>query len=399
MGVYLRSTPPLHCGHFSAGRCRSCTLMGTPYADQLAAKDAAVRERLGPLVPDHVWQEPLPSAAAGFRNKAKLMVGGTAGAPTLGILDADGRGVDLRTCGLHEAALATVLDRLARFVTRAALPPYDVARRRGELKHLVLTASPTGELMLRLVLRTTGPLERVREHLPGLLADLPQLRVVSANIHPEHKATLSGAQEVPLTEETLLSVPMGPVVLHVGPDSFLQTNTAVAAALYAQVTDWLTDRGAATVTDLYCGVGGFALHAAAAGIEAVGVEVSADAVRGATRGARDLAGVPGAAGARFVVADASDPAAVVAAAGATQAVVVNPPRRGLGPDLPVLLDGLSAAADPASPTGTLVYSSCNPVTLATDLAAMPHWQPLSARLVDMFPNTDHAEVLVLLGPR
>ncbi|OFS08041.1 hypothetical protein HMPREF3099_09915 [Kytococcus sp. HMSC28H12] len=100
-----------------------------------------------------------------------------------------------------------------------------------------------------------------------------------------------------------------------------------------------------------------------------------------------------------MVADASDPAAVVAAAGATQAVVVNPPRRGLGPDLPVLLDGLSAAADPASPTGTLVYSSCNPVTLATDLAAMPHWQPLSARLVDMFPNTDHAEVLVLLGPR
>ena len=86
----------------------------------------------------------------------------------------------------------------------------------------------------------------------------------------------------------------------------------------------------------------------------------------------------------------------VAAGTDRDAIVVNPPRRGLGPDLPAMLDARSPAADPASALRTLVYSSCNPATLATDLAGLPHWQVRSARLFDMFPNTDHAEVVVLL---
>lgn len=387
----------LRCTHFEAGRCGSCSLLPTPYSQQLAGKDAAVRATLAQVVDDGAWLPPVTSPAVGFRNKAKLAVGGTAAAPTLGILDAEGAGIDLRTCGLHEGHLLPVLDRIARFITRAALPPYDVARRRGELKQVVVTASPTGQLMLRLVLRTEGPLARVREHLPGLLADLPQLQVVSANLHPEHKATLAGAVEIPLTDQTLLPMPMGAVTLQLGPAGFFQTNTAVARELYTQTTAWLTERGASSVADLYCGVGGFALFAAAAGIQAVGVEISADAVRAATAGASSLA--PGSAPARFVVADASDPAAVLAAAGSPslpEAVVVNPPRRGLGPDLPGLLDAASPAVDPASTLRTVVYSSCNPQTLATDLATMPHWRATKARWADMFPNTHHAEVLVLL---
>lgn len=394
------SHPPVHCHHFSAGRCGSCTLMGTPYRVQLQRKDAAVRELLAAQVPATAWEAPLASAPEGFRTKAKFVVGGSAATPTLGILDEAGRGVDLRDCGLHVPELAAVADRLARFVTRAALPPYDLARRRGELKHLVLTAAPSGDLMLRLVLRTEGPLPRIREHLPGLLADLPQLRVVSANLHPEHKATLSGEVEIALTEQTLLPLELPGVTLFAGPGAFVQTNTTVAAALYQQATAWLVDAGARRVADLYCGVGGFALHAAAAGTDAVGVEIAADAVRGARAGAASLAQGPGGGSARFVVADASDPAAVLAAAGTDRdAMVVNPPRRGLGPDLPAMLDARSPAADPTSALRTLVYSSCNPATLATDLAGLPHWQVRSARLFDMFPNTDHAEVVVLLEPR
>ena len=77
------------------------------------------------------------------------------------------------------------------FVTRAALTPYDVAARRGELKHLLVTASPDGELMVRFVVRSTEPVARVRKHLPWLLEQLP-VAVASVNLQPEHKAVLEG---------------------------------------------------------------------------------------------------------------------------------------------------------------------------------------------------------------
>ena len=68
--------------------------------------------------------------------------------------------------------------------------------------------------------------------------------------------------------------------------------------------------------------------------------------------------------------------------------MVNPPRRGLGPDLCARLDGSGAT--------TIVYSSCNAASLARDLAALPSWTPTRARVLDMFPHTGHYEVIVLL---
>ena len=96
----------MHCDYFDAGACRSCTLMGTGYEAQLHAKQRQVAEVLAGPVPAAAWEPAFASRESGFRNKAKLVVGGRRGAPTLGILDAQGRGVDLRHCGLHEAGLA-----------------------------------------------------------------------------------------------------------------------------------------------------------------------------------------------------------------------------------------------------------------------------------------------------
>ena len=69
-------------------------------------------------------------------------------------------------------------------------------------------------------------------------------------------------------------------------------------------------------------------------------------------------------------------------------VIVNPPRRGIGADLAQWLE--------ASGIEHVLYSSCNATTLAKDLAAMPSLRPVRARLLDMFPQTSHYEVLVLL---
>ena len=360
--------------------------MGTAYAEQLATKDARCRAALSSLAPQLDWLEPFASAESGFRNKAKLVVGGTAAHPTLGILDPCGRGVDLRDCGLYEPHLHDAIPHLADFVRAARLTPYGVPRRQGELKFLLVTASPTGALMARIVLRSTAQLPQVRAALPALHAALPHLDVVTVNIHPEHKAVLEGETEIPLTEQTELRMPVADIVLHLGPRSFFQTNTAVAAGLYRQAQAWIDAAQPTSVLDLYCGVGGFALHTVAPGRHVTGIELSPDAITAARRSAADLhATRPDLGAVEFAAGDAT---AYALAHPAPDLVVVNPPRRGLDEELTDWLETTTVRDG--------VYSSCNVTTLARDIARMPSLLPRQARLFDMFPQTDHHEVMVWL---
>ena len=367
----------MECGYWDAGLCRSCTWLETPYDVQRSRKQEAAEAALSAW-PGIEWAPPLAGPEAGFRTKAKMVVAGTAEQPTLGILDAEGRGTDLRGCGLHDPRLTEALPVLAGFVTRAALPPYSVPERSGELKHLIATVAPSGELMVRFVLRSTESVSRIRKHLPWLLEQLPSVVVVSVNVQPAHAAVLEGEREDLLLGKSL-PIGLGDLTLHLGPRSFFQTNTEVATALYAEAQAWTDGLPVGSVWDLYCGVGGFALHLARPGRSVHGVEVSPQAVEAARTSAAE-AGLD----ATFEAGDAT-----TWAGGRVppDLVVVNPPRRGLGAELAGVLE---AARPPY-----LLYSSCNPVTLARDLAAMPSLRPVRARVFDMFPHTAHQEVLVL----
>lgn len=377
------------CSHFDAGRCRSCTWLDTAYAEQLAAKQRTVEDLLaGPTAasPAAVWLPPVASAQLGVRNKAKMVVGGTVEEPTLGILDPAGAGVDLRDCPLHTPGIQATLPVLAEFVTRAALAPYDLATRRGELKYLLVTESPDGGLMVRFVLRSQEPVARIRKHLPVLLERLPQVAVATVNLQPEHKAVLEGEREIVLTEQESLRMRVGGLDLHLRPQSFFQTNTAMAAELYRLARAWVAEIEPSTVWDLYCGVGGFALAIATSSgtgsPEITGIEISGEAVASATTSAAGA----GLDHVRFEAADAT--AWALARSDAPDLVVVNPPRRGLGVELSGWVE--------SSGVRHVLYSSCNARTLASDLEAMASLRPVRAQLLDMFPNTAHYEVLVLL---
>ncbi|AYG05245.1 23S rRNA (uracil(747)-C(5))-methyltransferase [Gryllotalpicola protaetiae] len=387
------------CAYFDAGTCRSCSLLDVAYGDQLAGKQARARELIdafaGPDRRSIDWLAPVASETAGFRTKAKLVIGGTADAPTLGILDGEQHGVDLEGCPIVAEPIRSVLPTLAAFITMARLVPYDIPARRGELKYLIVTTNARGELMLRFVLRSTESIGRIRKHLPALRARLTQLRVVTVNLLPEHKAVLEGEDELWLTDERALELPFDDLTLSLLPRSFVQTNESIAARLYATGAAWAAELAPASAWDLYCGVGGFALHLAAARrslrsseaasrngpFRVTGVELSEDAVASAT-----MAAASANLDAAFIAADATQWA--LAQASAPDLVVVNPPRRGLGPELAGWLE--------ASGVRHVLYSSCNAESLARDLAAMPSLRPTRAQVFDMFPHTAHFETLVLL---
>jgi 23S rRNA (uracil747-C5)-methyltransferase len=359
--------------------------MGDPYPAQLAAKQRRAEELLLPFGVG-AW---LPAVARGerdYRNKAKMVVGGSVEAPTIGVLDGDGHGIDLQGCGICSPGHRAAFPVIAQFITRARLTPYDVATRRGELKHLLITESPDGDLMVRFVLRSSEPLARLRKHLPALLDELPQAKVVSANLLPEHKAVLEGAEEVVLTAQQTLPMRLNDVTMHLRPQSFFQTNTAIAEALYAEARDWVRELAPDEAWDLYSGVGGFALHIADGRTAVTGIETSVEAVASAELSRSDA----GLRRVRFAAGDATE-FAVHGGAAVPDHVIVNPPRRGIGAELAGWLERADASH--------VLYSSCNAVSLAKDLAAMPSLRPVKARVFDMFPQTTHFEVMTLLERR
>lgn len=367
----------MKCGYWERHECRSCALIEVPRPRQLSDKASRARAAVGE---NALWTEPFAGPEAAYRNKAKMVVGGTSDAPTLGILDAEQQGVDLQACGILDPAITAALPAFARFIRLAAMIPYDIRERRGELKHVIVTTSPRGELMARFVLRSSESILRIRKHLPTLLSELPSLSVVTVNLLPAHAALLEGDEEILLTTQSELVMPVAGIELRLPPRAFFQTNTPVAAALYAQARDWVG--GARTVWDLYCGVGGFALALAARGRRVIGVESSADAIAAATR----TAGAAGLVTTQFIADDAT--AWAVRQSTMADLVVVNPPRRGLGAELAGWLEH--------SGIETVIYSSCNPDTLALDLERMPSLRPTAARLFDMFPQTEHLEVMARL---
>lgn len=410
------------CSYFDAGRCRSCTLLPVPMITRVESQQAEVADLLAPFwdtgeegataenraaeeersarTTEQTWLPPVVGPESGFRIKVKMVVAGTTEHPTLGILDEDGAGIDLTDCPLYPESIHTVIRILPWLIKRAQVPPYNVRKRKGQLKHVIVTAGDDNRVMVRFVLASQSALPRIQEHLPAFMDACEGVEVfsVSANINPVHTAIIEGDEEIALHGPQWLPVTQGRVQLKVRPQSFVQTNTAVASGLYEQVREWVSNAQVPatshdrrlTVWDLFCGVGGFALHVAGPSRLVTGVEVAPAAVESALEVAhgaeRDATG-EGDLGLNFICADAAQWARQQSQM--PDVLIVNPPRRGMGEDMAGWVE--------QSGIPHVIYSSCNPRTLAADLTKMPGYRIEQARFLDMFPHTSHAEVVVRLA--
>ena len=372
----------MHCALYDAGRCRSCQWLELPVSQQLADKMADLRTLLADA-PVAEWCAPVCGPESGFRNKAKMVVSGSVERPLLGMLHRDGAPEDLTDCPLYPQSFAPVFAALKPFIARAGLTPYNVARRRGELKYILLTESRfDGGMMLRFVLRSETKLAQLRAALPELQALLPQLQVITANIQPVHMAIMEGEREIFLTDQQALAENFNGVPLWIRPQSFFQTNPVVASRLNATARDWVRQLPVNHMWDLFCGVGGFGLHSATPEMRLTGIEIAPEAIACAKQSAAEL----GLNNLHFQALDSTQFA--TGEGDIPDLVLVNPPRRGIG-------DGLCAYLSRMEPE-FIIYSSCNARTMAKDIARLAGYRIERVQLFDMFPHTAHYEVLTLL---
>lgn len=366
-------------------RCGGCAGIALPYPAQLAAKAERLSRALAPYALDPALDAVRGAEPrAAYRTRAKLVV-----APD-GAIGLYARGghelVDLPGCRVLPPSMLAVVAAL-----RALLPRARVPVRALDLRAVECEAA--GGLLVTLVVEAGADPRRLAA-LADDVAALPGVLGVAASARaPRSPRVLGGAPRVlrgPAAVRDRLGAGLPFQLAAHG--AFVQAHRGQARALQdaavAALDRTLGGLQAARVLELFAGSGGLALRLAAAGAELRAVEADPRAAECA----REAARVQGLALA-VETGDATGVAADLARAGAGfDAVVVNPPRRGLAPELRAALARLSPRV--------LVYVSCEPATLARDLAHLA-WLGLRARRLapfDMIPQSAEVETLAVLLP-
>jgi 23S rRNA (uracil747-C5)-methyltransferase len=372
----------LDCHHFAAQRCRSCSLLDLSAEQAHQRQLQVLRDALPALCEfdSPVWC----NTPGGTRIRGRLAVAGSADSPVFGFFNDDHKVVPAADCPLHNSLITDSLEWLQQFVRAARLEPYSPETDRGELKFIVLTASPSaGQLMVQWVLRSRESVDRVRSVWRRLsVVERGCVAVMSAGVQPKRSSQITCEVDFSISDQQMLEIAWTEpaVSLFVAPGSFVQSNYQIAGALYAAAAAKLQELRPRRVLDLYCGSGAFALLAAQTHAEVLGVDVSPSSIECA-RAAAARHNLP----AEFRVC----PAGTLQSSEFPQrfdVVICNPPRGGLDTATVNLLREL----EPAS----ILYSSCNPTTLARDLQLLSdRYAAAWMRPFEMFPATTHWEVL------
>lgn len=272
------------CSYFDTYQCRSCGWIDYHYAEQLKLKNDHLYALLNSYQPRD-WLKPVTSPLKGFRNKAKMVAIPTYDGVVLGISEE----VSLVECPLYDMSMQNSLHIVQEWLRELGVKAYDVKKKKGELKYVLLTRSKfNGSMMLRFVLRSHGVLTRLQNALDDLMTRSPELKVVTVNIQPVHMAILEGDEEIFLTEQHRLEERFNAIPLFIRPKSFFQTNPEVAEKLYRTASEWAGESKPKILWDLFCGVGGFALHCAAPDRQIVGIEIEPEAIECARDSAAQL---------------------------------------------------------------------------------------------------------------
>lgn len=370
--------------------CGGCDFWHMDYDEETRLKAERVRTCLNRIGGQQLTQVPILAApdCRSYRNKAQYPVAVKKGRAYAGFFRAGTHQVvENRRCLILPEESDRVKDAVMDYVNQYRVSVYDEQRHTGLLRHIyVRRGAVSGQILVCLVVngqaipRPQALIERLAK-IPGFATLVLSVNTKKGNaVLGDTFQTLYGPGYI---EDTLCGLNF-----RLSPRSFYQVNHHQAQRLYQAAISLAGITKEDTVLDLYCGVGTITLAMAAAAGRVIGVEVIPQAVEDA----RDNARRNGIDNAEFFCGDAGQAALELERQGIrADVIVVDPPRKGLNADT---IEALSRFAP-----RRIVYVSCDPATLARDVALLNEkgYTLQSAQAADLFPRCAHVESVVTLS--
>jgi len=369
------------------GRCGGCDFRHMSYEEELWAKRARVQDALTRIGGAEVTVEEILGAEQPlhYRNKSIYPI---SPAGEVGFYRARSHQVvHVEHCLIQKPEADALAQAVRDYIARFQVEPYNEATGRGLLRHLYVRTSCRGESLACLLVNGSR-LPHEQELVDMLRAAAPGVCGVVLGENTRRGNAILGDRYRTIWGRDYLTDTLCGLELRLSVPSFYQVNHDQAQRLYEKALEYAGLTGRELAVDLYCGAGTITQVLARRARHVIGGEIVPEAIRDAEDSARRN----GVENVEFLCGDASRLAAELRQRGLRPDVIcVDPPRKGLAPDV------VEAAA--SMRPGRIVYVSCDPATLARDVArfAPLGYCPVRACAVDLFPGTAHVETVCLLS--
>ena len=374
-----------------AGSCGGCCFNGVKYSVQLAKKQEYIQSLLGkfaPVAPIYSMVDPFY-----YRNKIQSVFGVNSKNQVICGIYRPGthKLIDINGCMIENKNADKVLKSIKQLVKKFNISIYDEDAHTGFLRHvLIKIAVATNQIMVVFV-TSSYDFRQGRSFIKQLVDLHPEIRSVLINKNDEDTSMVLSTQPVEiLYGDGYIEDILCGLKFRISAKSFYQVNPAQAEKLFKTAMKMARFKGNEKVIDAYCGTGTIGLIAAKYGAgRVVGIELNPDAVNDAKTNAQ----INGIENADFICGDASQVLKNLAANKESADIVfLDPPRAGSD-------ERFLSSVIKLNPK-TIIYISCNPLTLERDLRYMYKFSTYSVagiQPVDMFPQTAHTEVVVLMS--
>ena len=384
----------LSAGCDIAQPCGGCSFHHTTYENECHIKERLVKNAFRPLRDAMPKINPVtPSEkTVSYRNKMLLPVGTDKnGNPTAGFYRRRSHDIiPCKTCLITYPEFFEIVDCVLGHMKKYDIQPYQEETHCGIVRHIFIRRGEhTGEIMIGLIVNLSEKdisLLYPEELIQNLLNRNPSIVSIGLNFNREKTNVILGNQTMTIHGTPYLTDTMNDIRFRLSLPSFYQVNTLQAEKLYQTALELLDD-DLETVFDLYCGIGTITLHLSKKAKKVYGIESCAPAIEDA----RQNCALNGISNVEFICGTAEEEAPALVSRGIIpDAVVLDPPRSGCDKTLLDMLCDIQPKK--------IVYISCNPATLARDLAYLNQagYQIGDVTPFDLFPRTVHVETVALL---
>lgn len=371
-----------------AKKCGGCDYQGIEYKKQLEMKEDKVKKLLKPFGKT----SPIVGMDNPYHYRHKVHA----------VFDCVGRGqvvagvykknshdvVDIESCQIENQEADAIIREVKGLLKSFRIKTYDEDTGYGLLRHvLVRKGYHTGEIMVVLVL-SSPILPSKNNFVKALRKNHPDISTVVINVNDKKTSMVLGERNITIYGKGYIEDELCGCTFRISPNSFYQVNPAQTEFLYTKAIKSAKLTGKEKVIDAYCGTGTIGIIASKSAKEVLGVELNRDAIRDAITNAKrnDIKNI------RFINDDAGKYMVSLAEKNeSVDVVIMDPPRS--GSDEAFLSSVIKLAPK------RVVYVSCGPDTLARDLQYLTKkgYKMEEATPVDMFPMTNHCEVVVSLS--
>ncbi len=369
--------------------CGGCDFWHMDYAEECRLKADRVRQALNRIGGESIENISILSAPSltGYRNKAVYPVGSKNGKAYAGFFRAGTHKiVENEGCLILFPQADMVKNTVISFLNRHRIPAYDEFTHTGLVRHIFVRRGwVSGEILV--CLTVNGRKLPHHAELTEKLQEIPGFRTLVLSVNTKEGNSVLGDEELLLYGPGYIEDTLCGLTFRLSAKSFYQVNHPQAQRLYEAAIHQAGITKDDLVLDLYCGVGTITLCMAKQAKKVIGVEV----VEAAVRDAKENAQRNGINNAEFFCGDAGKAALELEQQGIRpDVIVVDPPRKGLNSDT---IEALHRMAPPK-----IVYVSCDPATLARDVALLKEkgYRLISAQAADLFPRCAHVETICLL---